>query len=107
MLQRGEGVAQQEENIPSSRDLPMIKANPADPMDSMVIEEPADQSLLRVTDVIPFSPLPHKTQPKEIPQSTLEPIRMNVEVIDNTMRNLDPFNPASKVLVLCPQPLIV
>ena len=30
---------------------------------------------------------------------------MNVEV-DNTMRDLDPFSPASKALVLCPQPQV-
>ena len=48
---RGEGVAQQEQSDPSSRDLPMIEANPADPMDPMVIEEPVDQSSLRVINV--------------------------------------------------------
>ena len=32
---------------------------------------------------------------------------MNVDVVDETMRDLDPFNPASKALVLCPQPLAI
>ena len=32
---------------------------------------------------------------------------MNVDVVDDTMRDLDPFSPASKALVLCPQPLAV
>ena len=81
----------------------MIEANPANPMDSMVIEERADQSSLRVIDVISSSLPPHSTQPKETPQSTLEPTYMNVEVVDNTIRDLDPF----KVLVLYPKPLAV
>ena len=60
-----------------------------------------------LTDVIPSSSLPHSTQPEEIPQSTLEPTCMNVEVVDDTMRDLDPFSPAAKALLLYPQPLIV
>ena len=32
---------------------------------------------------------------------------MNVEVVDDTMRDLDPFSPAPKALVLCPQPLAI
>ena len=85
----------------------MTEANPADPVDLMVIEELADHSLLRVIDLIPFNLPPHSTQPKETPQSTLEPIRMNVDVVDDTMQDLDPFSLAPKALVLCPQPLAV
>ena len=32
---------------------------------------------------------------------------MNVEVVDNTMQDLDPFSPAPKALQLSPQPLTV
>ena len=32
---------------------------------------------------------------------------MNVDVVDDTMRDLDPFSPAPKALVLCSQPLVV
>ena len=32
---------------------------------------------------------------------------MNVDIVDDTMRDLDPFSPASKALVLCSQPLAV
>ena len=32
---------------------------------------------------------------------------MNDEVVDDTMRDLDPFSPPPKELVLCPQPLAV
>ena len=32
---------------------------------------------------------------------------MNDDVVDDTMRDLDPFSPPPKDLVLCPQPLIV
>ena len=104
---KGDGVAQQEQSDPSSRDLLMTKANPVDPVDPMVIEEPFDQSPLRVTAVVPFNLPLSSTQPEETPRSTLEPIRMNVDVVDDTMRDLDPFNLVSKALVLCPQPLAV
>ena len=106
-LLREEGVAQQEQSVPSSGDLPMIEANPANPMDPMVTKEPVDQSPLRVTDVIPSSPPPHNTQPKEILQSTLDQTCMNVEVVDDIMQDLDPFSPASKALILYSQPLAI
>ena len=32
---------------------------------------------------------------------------MNVEVVDDTMQNLDPFSPTPKALLLYPQPLAV
>ena len=32
---------------------------------------------------------------------------MNVDVVDDTMKDLDPFSLAPKALVLCPQPLAV
>ena len=32
---------------------------------------------------------------------------MNDEVVDDTMRDLDPFSPSPKDLVLCPLPLAV
>ena len=32
---------------------------------------------------------------------------MNDDVVDDTMRDLDPFSPPPKELVLCPQPLAV
>ena len=48
----GEGVAQQEQSDPSSRDLPMTEANPPDSMDPMVTKEPSDQSPLRITAIV-------------------------------------------------------
>ena len=54
--QTGEGVAQQKQSNLSSGDFPMTKANPADPMGPIVIEEPSYQSPLRVTVVDPFNP---------------------------------------------------
>ena len=56
VLLRREGVAQQEQSDPSLRDLSMTKANPADPVDPMVREEPSYHSPVRVTDIVPFSP---------------------------------------------------
>ena len=85
----------------------MTKASPADPMDSMITEEPSHQSPLRVTAVVPFNPLPTSTEPKETPLSTLKPTCMNVDIMDGTMRNLDLFSLASKALVLCLQPFAV
>ena len=85
----------------------MTEVSLTDPMDSMIREKPSHQSPLRVTAVVPFNPPPASTQPEETLQSTLKPIRMNVDVVDDTMRDLDPFSPASKALVLCLQPLAV
>ena len=85
----------------------MTDARPLDPVDTGVTEEPSNPSLARVTAVIPFIPPPPTTQPEETPQSTLEPARMSDDVVDNTMRDLDPFSPPPKDLVLCPQPLAV
>ena len=59
----------------------MTEANLADPVDPMVTKEPSDRSPLRVTTIVP----PSSTQPEETPQSTLEPTRMNVDVVDDTM----------------------
>ena len=103
----GEGVSQEEQCDPSSGDHPMTDARPIDPVDTGVIEEPSNPSLAGVTAVIPFIPTPPTTQPEETLQSTVEPTRMNDEVVDDTMRDLDPFNPPPKDLVLCPQPLAV
>ena len=102
----GEGVLQEEQCDPSSGDLLMIDARPVDPMETGVTEEPSNPSPAGVTAVVPFIP-PPTTQPEETPQSTLEPTRMNDDIVDNTMRDLDPFSPPSKDLVLCPQPLAV
>ena len=79
----------------------------ADLVDSMITEESSNPSPLSVTAVVPFIPLRATTQLEETPQSTLEPTCMNVDVVDDTMRDLDPFNPAPKALVLCPQPLAI
>ena len=106
-LLREEGVAQQKQSDPSLRDLPMTEANPVDSVDSMVIEKPANHSPFRIIDIVPFSPPPHSTQLEKTPHCTLEPIRMNVEVVDDTMRDLDSFSPTPKALVLCLQPLAV
>ena len=85
----------------------MTDARPADPVDTGVTEEPSNPSPSRVTAVVPFIPPPPTTQPEETPQSTLEPTRMKDEVVDDTMRDLDPFSPPPKELVLCLQPLAV
>ena len=80
----------------------MTDVRPADPVDTGVTKEPSNPSPARVTAVVPLIPPPPTTQPEETPQSTLEPIRMNDEVVDDTMRDLDLFSPPPKELVLCP-----
>ena len=85
----------------------MTDARPADPVDIGVREEPSNPSPARVIAVVPFIPPPPTAQPEETPQSTLEPTRMNDDVVDDTMRDLDPFSPPPKDLVLCPQPLAI
>ena len=85
----------------------MTDVRPVDLVDTGVTEEPSNPSPARVTAVVPFIPPSPTTQPEEIPQSTLEPTRMNDEVGDDTMRDLDPFSPPPKELVLCSQPLVV
>ena len=85
----------------------MIDARPIDLVDTEVTEEPSNPSPLRVTAVVPFIPAPATTQPEETLQSTLEPTRMNVDIVDDTMRDFDPFSPTPKELVLCPQPLAI
>ena len=75
-------------------DLPMT-------VDTMITEEPSNPSHLRVTNVVHFILPLATTQPEETPQSTLEPIRMNVDVVDDSMRDLDQFSLAPKELVLC------
>ena len=97
----GEGVSQEEHCDPSSGDLPMTDVRPTDLVDIGVTEEPSNPSPTGVTAVVSFIPPPPTTQPEEIPQSTLEPTRMNDDVVDDTMRDLDPFSPLPKDLVLC------
>ena len=82
----------------------MTDARPTNPVDTGVIEEPPNLSPVGVTAIVPFITPPPTTQPEETPKSTLEPTLMNDEVVDDTMRDLDPFNPPPKDLVLCPQP---
>ena len=101
-----EGASQKEQCDPSSGDHPMTDVRPIDPMDTGVTEGPSNPSHAGVTAVIPFL-LPPTTQPEETPQSTVDPTRMNDEVVDNAMRDLDPMSPPPKDLVLCPQPLTV
>ena len=103
----GEGVSQEEQCDPSSRDHSMTDVRPIDPMDIGVIEGPSNLSHAGVTAVIPFLPPPPTTQPEETPQSIVDPTRMNDEVVDDAMRDLDPMSPLPKDLVLCPQPLAV
>ena len=103
----GEGVSQEEQCDPSSRDHSMTNAMPIDPVDTEITEEPSNPSPAGVTTVVPFIRPPPTTQPKETPQSSVEPTRMNDEVVDDTMRNLEPFSPPPKDLVPCSQPLVV
>ena len=85
----------------------MIDARTIDPMDTGVTKGPSNLSPAGVTAVIPFIPTPPTTQLEETPQSTVEPTRMNDEVVNDTMRDLQPFSPPPKDLVLCLQPLLV
>ena len=85
----------------------MTDASPVDLVDTKVTEEPSNLSPVGVIAIIPFIPTPPTTQPEETPQSTVEPTRMNDEVVDNTIRDLDPFSPPPKDLVLCPLPLVI
>ena len=94
---KGEGVAQHAESIPSSEDLLMTIANSADPVHPKVTKEPGDQILLSFPNVIPSNPPLDSTKPEKIPQTNLESARMNVEVVDDTMLDLDPFSRAPKV----------
>ena len=102
-----DGALQEEQCDPSSGDHPMTDARPIDPMDTRVTEGPSIPSPVAVTAVILFLPPPPTTQPKETPQSTVDPTYMNDEVVDDAMRDLDPMSPPPKDLVLCPQPLAV
>ena len=103
----GAGVSQEEQCDPSSRDHPMTDARLADPVDTGVTEKPSNPSPAGVTAVVPFILPPPTTQPEETFQSSVEPTRMNDEVVDDIMRDLEPFSPPPKDLVLCPQPLAV
>ena len=103
----GDGALQEEQCDPSSGDHPMTDARSTDPVDTGVTERTSIPSPAGVTAVIPFLAPPPTTQPKETPQSTVDPTRMNDEVVDNAMRDLDPMSPLPKDLVLCPQPLAV
>ena len=102
-----EGVSQEEQCDLSARDHPMTDVRPIDPVDIGVTEGPSNPSPAGVIAVIPFIPTPPTTQPEETPQSTVEPTRMNDEVVDDTMRDLELFSPPPKDLVLYPQPLAV
>ena len=102
-----EGASQEEQCDPSSGDHPMTDVRPIDPMDTGVTEGPSNLRHAGVTAIIPFLPPPPTTQPEETPQSTVDPTRMNDEVVDDAMRDLDPMSPPPKDLVLCPQPLAV
>ena len=103
----GDGALQEEHCDPSSGDHPMTDARPIHPVDIGVTEGPSIPSPAAVTAIIPFLAPPPTTQPKETPQSTADPTRMNDEVVDDAMRDLDPMSPPPKDLVLCPQPLAV
>ena len=85
----------------------MTNVRPIDPVDTGVTERPSNPSPARVIAVILFLPPPPTTQPEETPQSTIDPTRMNDEVVDDALRDLDPMSPPPKDLVLCPQPLAV
>ena len=103
----GEGASQEEQCDPSSGDHPMTDVRPFDPMDTGVTEGPSNPSHTGVTAVIPFLLPPPTTQLEETPQSTVDPTRINDEVVDDAMRDLDSMSPPPKDLVLCPQPLAV
>ena len=80
----------------------MIEANLADLVHSMDIEEPSDQSLLSFSNVIPSSPPLNNSVPKDTLHTNLKSACMNVEVVDNTMQNLDLFSPAPKAIQQTP-----
>ena len=103
----GDGALQKEQCDPSSGDHPMTDARPIHPVDIGITEGPSIPSPAAVTAIIPFLAPPPTTQPEETPQSTAHPTRMNDEVVDDAMRDLDPMSPPPKDLVLCPQPLAV
>ena len=103
----GEGASQEEQCDPSSGDHPMTDVRPIDLMDTGVTKGPSNSRHVGVTAIIPFLPPPPTTQPEETPQSTVDPTRMNDEVVDDAIRDLDPMSPPPKDLVLCPQPLAV
>ena len=88
-------------------DHPMIDARPIHPVDTGVTEGPSIPSPAAVTAVIPFLAPPPTTQPEETLQFTADPTRMNDEVVDDAMRDLDSMSPPPKDLVLCLQPLAV
>ena len=102
-----DGALQEEQCDPSLGDHPMTDARPIDPVDTGVTEGPSIPSPAAVTAVILFLPPPPTTQPEETPQSTVDRTRMNDEVVDDAMKDLDPMSPPPKDLVLCPQPLVV
>ena len=103
----GEGALQEEQCDPSSEDHSMTDARPIDPVDTGITEGPSNPSPAGVIAVILFLPPPPTTQPKETPQPTGESTRMNDEVVDDALRDLDPMSPPPKDLVLCPEPLAV
>ena len=85
----------------------MTDVRPIDPMDTRVTDGPSNPSHAGVKVVIPFLPPSPTTQPKETPQSIVDPTRMNDEVVDDAMKDLDLMSPPPKNLVLCLQPLAV
>ena len=81
--------------------------NPPGLMNPMVIEDPGDRSPLSIPNVLQSNLLPDSTKPEEISHLNLELVCMNIEVVDDTMRDLDLFSPTPKALQLSPQPLAV
>ena len=103
----GDGALREEQCEPSSGDHLMTDATSTDPVDTGVTEGTSIPSPAADTAVIPFLAPPPTTQPEETPQSIADPTRMNDEVVDDSMRDLDPMSPPPEDLILCPQPLAV
>jgi hypothetical protein len=88
-----EGDAENAQSTPPSGDIPMLEANPDDPVDPKVTDEHADESSLILHGGIPSTPLPQSTHPEEMHHTNVESPRMNAEVVDDTLRDLDRFSP--------------
>ena len=80
----------------------MFEANLVDPMDPMVTDNHVDEILVNFPNVIPSRPPRETTKPKETPHVNLESSRMNEEVVDDIVRDLDMFSPASKTIQQSP-----
>ncbi len=94
--ERGVGDPQQARSIPSSGDIPMLEANPADPLDPLVTDKGAADIFPILPIVIPSSPPPQSIFPEETRQSHLKVPVMNEEVVDDTLQDLDAFSPEKK-----------